>query len=186
MPKFLQDIDTEIDRMNRLVENMLQLTRLEEDEIAWPCEPQDVNAIINHVISLEQGKANAREVELKADFPGGVRWPVNRDLLTCALFNLLDNALRHTPPGGEVVVAGGIYGKELVISVADNGEGIPEEALPKIFDRFYRVDKARARATGGTGLGLAIVREAVQRQKGTVTVSSRPDKGTVFTLTFIL
>ena len=92
-------------------------------------------------------------------------------MLTSILYNLLDNALRHTPAAGEVTVSAAVDSTGLILRVADTGEGVPAEELPRIFDRFYRVDRARARETGGTGLGLAIVKEAVSRLGGTVSAS---------------
>ena len=99
------------------------------------------------------------------------------------LDNLLDNAVKYTPPGGRVEVVGGSEGSEIVISISDTGIGIPEDKLPRIFERFYRVDKARSRELGGTGLGLSIVKHLVAAHNGTVRVESAPQRGSTFFFT---
>src|SRR3712207_5847523 len=96
--------------------------------------------------------------------------------------NLVDNAVKYTPPGGRVEVTGGTEGNEVVISLADTGIGIPDRNLPRISERFYRVDKARSKATGGTGPGLSIVKHIVENHGGRVTVDSVPGEGTTFTV----
>jgi signal transduction histidine kinase len=96
--------------------------------------------------------------------------------------NLVDNAVKYTPPGGRVEVTGGTEGDEVIISIADTGIGIPEGKLSRIFERFYRVDKARSKATGGTGLGLSIVKHVAENHGGRVTVESVPGEGTTFTV----
>jgi signal transduction histidine kinase len=104
------------------------------------------------------------------------------DLLGRLVDNLLDNAIRHTPPGGTVAVTLERAGGKAAVAVCDTGEGIPPEDLPHVFDRFYRVDRARARATGGTGLGLAIAQQIAQLHGGELRVDSHERQGTVFTL----
>jgi signal transduction histidine kinase len=96
--------------------------------------------------------------------------------------NLIENAVKYTPAGGRVEVIGGFEGSEIVIRIADTGIGIPEGNLSRIFERFYRVDKARSKATGGTGLGLSIVRHVAQNHGGRVSVESTPGEGSVFTV----
>jgi two-component system, OmpR family, sensor histidine kinase SenX3 len=96
--------------------------------------------------------------------------------------NLVDNAVKYTPPGGRVEVTGGFEGSEIVIRVRDTGIGIPEGKLPRIFERFYRVDKARSKETGGTGLGLSIVKHTAENHGGRVIVESRLGEGSTFTV----
>jgi signal transduction histidine kinase len=96
--------------------------------------------------------------------------------------NLVDNAVKYTPPGGRVEVTGGSEGAEIVIRVSDTGIGIPEAKLPRIFERFYRVDKARSKETGGTGLGLSIARHIAENHGGRVAVESTPGEGSTFTV----
>ena len=170
----------------RLVEDLLQLARLEEEGVPPPREPVDVTPLVHHVVALMRPQAEGGGVVLDVAVCSGLRWPVNPELFTRILFNLLDNALRHTPAGGRVTVEALTDRKDEagILRVADTGEGIPPEDLPRIFDRFYRVDRARARATGGTGLGLAIVRRAVEHHGGTINVTSRPGGGTTFEIAF--
>lgn len=182
--EFLRDIDSEVDRLSRLVTNMLQLTRLEEGEPFLTKEELDLQSVIRRVMAMLQGAAEHRGVKLKMICPPGSSWEINRDLLTSILYNLLDNALRHTLATGGVTVSAAIDSTGLILRVADTGEGVPAEELPRIFDRFYRVDKARARETGGTGLGLAIVKEAVSRMGGTVSAKLNADKGLTIELHF--
>jgi two-component system, OmpR family, sensor histidine kinase SenX3 len=96
--------------------------------------------------------------------------------------NLVDNAVKYTPPGGRVEVVGGSEDSEITTRISDTGIGIPEGKIPRIFERFYRVDKARSKATGGTGLGLSIVRHIAQNHGGRVTVESSPGEGSTFTV----
>jgi signal transduction histidine kinase len=181
--EFLVDIDTEADRLTRIVENMLQLTRLEE-ELPVTLEIQDIGRLVDNVVTMIQPRAENGGVTLRVDLTPGLWWPVNRDLFTRILINLLDNALRHTPAGGKITLEGSAGKEEMILRVTDTGEGIPPRYLPRIFDRFYRVDQARARSTGGTGLGLSIVRQAVNRHGGRITAASSLGKGTSFEITF--
>jgi signal transduction histidine kinase len=96
------------------------------------------------------------------------------------IYNLIDNAIKYTPNGGKIRVSLEQVGRDAVLKIADNGMGIPKADQPHVFDRFYRVDKARARDTGGTGLGLSIVQQIVRLHGGSITVQSEPDKGTTF------
>jgi two-component system sensor histidine kinase SenX3 len=96
--------------------------------------------------------------------------------------NLVDNAVKYTPPGGRVEVVGGSEDSEITIRISDTGIGIPEGKIPRIFERFYRVDKARSKATGGTGLGLSIVKHVAENHGGRVTVESTPGEGSTFTV----
>lgn len=184
--EFLHDIDTEIDRLTRLVNDMLEMTRLEDDTAPLPRAEEDIAGLLKHMEALFSARAANNNVTLRSHTEKPVRWPVNRDLLTIVLVNLLDNALRYTPVGGEVTLAAAAQPEKLVITVLDTGAGIPARELSTIFERFHRVDKARSRETGGTGLGLAIVKRAVQRMGGEISVASSPGRGSVFTITLPL
>jgi signal transduction histidine kinase len=181
--EFLRDIDLEIDRLTRLVNDMLEMTRLEHDDRPLPRSEEDIADLLEHITALFRARAANLGIQLRVAVKRALRWPVNRDLLSLVLVNLLENALRYTPPGGEVTLSAAEYQGAIAITVRDSGSGIPPEELPKIFERFYRVDKARSRETGGTGLGLAIVHRAVRRMGGKIEVTSTPGKGTRFTIT---
>jgi len=170
--EFLADIDSEIDRLSRLADELLYLVRLEEEGIKVNREYQPISPLVKRVLGLLRPQAGNRKIAM--DVQEGLCWPVDSDLTVRILFNLVHNSLKYTPLGGEISVRAWSGGKELVLQVEDNGEGIPGEDLPHLFDRFYRIDKARSRATGGAGLGLAIVKQAAQLQGGTVTVKSKP------------
>ena len=126
--------------------------------------------------------AQEKGVDLTYDAAEGCTVLSSKDELHQVIYNLVDNAVKYTPAGGAVQVSLEQEKGQVVLSVADNGAGIPEADLPRIFERFYRVDKARSRAAGGTGLGLSIVSDTVKRRGGTVEAANRPQGGAVFTV----
>lgn len=182
--EYLADINNEMDRLARIVDHMLQLTRMEEGDTPLSLENRAIGDLFEHVIALLRPRAEECGVRLQTAIAPELKWPVNPDLFTGIILNLVDNAIRHTPRGCRVTMEARAEKESLVVRVEDTGEGIPAEDLPRIFDRFYRVDKARSRATGGTGLGLAIVRQAVHLHGGNIHVTSRQGAGTAFNLVF--
>lgn len=162
-----------VHRMSRIVDNLLDLSRLESDVLR--VEPFDLADVLGEVV--ERFSASLPSVEYEA-----VPAPVvgNPSDLALALRNLLENAVRHTPEDGWVRVSVGEEDGVATVTVADSGAGIPAADLPRIFERFYRVDAARSRATGGTGLGLAIVKHVADLHRGRVEVRSRLGEGSVF------
>ena len=128
--------------------------------------------------------AQDRGITLTLDVKPALTVLANKEQLQRVFFNLLDNALRHTTPGGVIAVRAGFDNDRTVIVVSDTGEGIPEDHVPHIFERFYRADGARSRESGGVGLGLAIVKEIVETHNGEITVSSKLGQGTTFTISF--
>jgi two-component system phosphate regulon sensor histidine kinase PhoR len=131
--------------------------------------------------------AQEKNVSLNLDLSGiseGCSLFWERDRVQQAVFNLLDNAVKYTPPGGEVHLSAREADKSLVIAITDTGLGIPKEHLSRIFERFYRVDRDRSREMGGTGLGLSIVKHIVEAHRGTVEAQSELGRGSTFTLTF--
>ncbi len=180
--EYLRDIDSEMDRLNRLVNDLLHLARLEEQESPPQFTNCDISELADHVAVIMDSLARSRGVAIAKQVADRLEWTLDRDLVVRILFNLVDNAIRHTPAGGRVTIEARTADNQLLLCVRDSGEGIPEEELPFIFDRFYRVDKARSRATGGTGLGLSIVRQAVHRLGGTIEVHSTPGHGTAFAI----
>ena len=121
-------------------------------------------------------------MDLTYDAAEGCRVLATKDEIHQVIYNLVDNAVKYSAEGGFVQVSLGMEGNKVVLSVEDNGTGIPEADLPRIFERFYRVDKARSRAAGGTGLGLSIVSDTVKKRGGTVKDANRPEGGAVFTV----
>jgi two-component system phosphate regulon sensor histidine kinase PhoR len=128
-------------------------------------------------------KAEEKQIALKPECPGDLEAMINSDLLEQALVNLLDNAVKYSDEGKSVWIKAYTEKTGTRIEVRDEGCGIPEEHLPRLFERFYRVDKARSRKMGGTGLGLAIVKHITQAHGGGIKVSSEVGKGSVFTIT---
>lgn len=172
-------IEDESRRLLRLVEGLLDLSRIEAGQVHVESKPVDVALLLDHVGELFALRAQELDVNLSVA-PGDVGDVLGDwDRLDQVLGNLVDNALRHTPPGGDVqLIATAESGSSVSIAVADTGVGIPEEAIPNLFDRYYKSD--RPGAQGGTGLGLAIARELVRAQGGEIRVSSEQEVGTTF------
>ncbi|HEU4493616.1 MAG TPA: ATP-binding protein [Rubrobacteraceae bacterium] len=182
---FAAQLRAETERLSNLITDLLDLTRLEsEEEIENPL-PVDVRSVLMTVLARMRRAARKKNITLQwKRFGRAAQYTVRGDetQLTSMFTNLVDNALKYTPPGGRVEVTGGLEGSEIVIRVSDTGIGIPEGKLPRIFERFYRVDKARSKATGGTGLGLSIVKHIAENHGGRVTVESAPGEGSTFTV----
>ena len=142
----------------------------------------DALPVLEQVMRMMSLVAQEKGAELTYRAEGTCTMLATRDEIHQIIYNLTDNAVKYTPPGSTVQVSLFREGDQVVLTVEDNGAGIPEEDLPRIFERFYRVDKARSRAAGGTGLGLAIVRDTVEKRGGTVEAANRPGGGAVFTV----
>ncbi|MDD4169266.1 MAG: HAMP domain-containing sensor histidine kinase [Desulfotomaculaceae bacterium] len=178
--EFLQDINSEVDRLDRLTDDLLNLVRLEEQGVRPPLAAVVISELIAEVADRLQAPSRRAGVTLEMNVEQHLLWPVNKDLLWRVLYNLVENGIKYTPPGGLVQVYGKANAGSLIITVQDNGEGIPNEDLLHIFDKFYRVDKARSRQTGGTGLGLSIVHQAVILMGGQISVTSSLGEGSCF------
>jgi len=183
--RFLGIMAEQADRMRRLVDDLLMLSRIEQHEHARPAAAVDVGRVLGGVRDLLQLKASSRKVtvELVVDpaLPPAVG---DYDELTIVFQNLVDNAIKYSRPAATVRVAARPLGADrLAIAVSDEGDGIPAAHLPRLTERFYRVDTARSRQLGGTGLGLAIVKHVVNRHRGRLDIQSTPGKGSVFTVT---
>ncbi len=183
--EFVGDIGDEAGRLTRITEHLLALTRL---DASAPMETEvvDVKKVAQRVEHMLEPLAQAAEVSLRLEAGERLWVQATWDDLHQILFNLVENAIKYNLPGGSVDLKAEEVQDRVVITVEDTGVGIPEEDIGKIFDRFYRVDKARSRAAGGTGLGLSIVKDTTLRYGGTVEVQRREPAGTRFLVTFPL
>ena len=179
--EFVSDIGAEAERLSRITEDLLRLTRLDSG-VLEPPTVVEVLPVLEQVMRMMSLVAQEKQVELTYTAQPGCAVLATPDELNQVIYNLTDNAVKYTGAGGAVQVSLACREETVILEVADNGPGIPEEDLPRIFERFYRVDKARSRAAGGTGLGLSIVSDTVKRRGGTVEAANRPEGGTVFTV----
>ena len=176
--EFLSDINSEVDRMNRLITDLLSLAKREETDPSKEFDEVDISAVTRDVCRKLIPMARSRNITLTMTEPEEAWVEGSGGALEQMMVNLVDNAIKYTPEGGKVSVDIARNGRNWLLIVKDTGIGIAKEDIPYIFDRFYRVDKARSRATGGTGLGLAIVKDVVQHHGGNITVTSAPGGGT--------
>ncbi|MGQ9475387.1 MAG: ATP-binding protein [Actinomycetota bacterium] len=178
--RFLRDLDRETARLAQLVEDLLALSRLEAGETVLRVEDFSLRDLVEERMEAKGKLAVKHGVKMELEPGDDVTVRADRTLLVTLLDNLLDNAIKYNRPGGRVSVGYRREGDTLVLEVRDTGVGIPREELPRIFERFYRVDRARSRETGGTGLGLSIVRHIAELHGGSVSVDSEPGVGSVF------
>ena len=179
--EFVADIGAEAERLSRITEDLLRLTRLDSG-VMEPPAVVDVLPVLEQVMRMMSLVAQEKGTELTYRSEGTCTVLASRDEIHQIIYNLTDNAVKYSPPGSTVQVSLLHRGDLVVLTVEDNGPGIPEEDLPRLFERFYRVDKARSRDAGGTGLGLAIVSDTVRKRGGTVEAGNRPEGGAVFTV----
>jgi signal transduction histidine kinase len=183
--RFVEAIRSNARRMQRLVDDLLDLSRIESG--GWMPKPEriDLRATANEVIAAFAPAAAARDVKVDVNIDHRA-FAVRADAtaLRQILSNLVDNAIRHTPAGGRITIFSELDDGGIALGVRDTGIGIPAEHLPRIFERFYRVDPARSREAGGTGLGLAIVKHLVEAHGGRVTASSPGAKGATIRAVF--
>ncbi len=183
--KFLGIIARQADRLNAIINDLLLLSKLEQqgERGTVMTETASIRGVLDAAIELCAFKADRKKVPIRVRCEDTLRAKVNVPLLEQALVNLVDNAVKYSEPGSPVTVEAALRNGSLVIEVSDEGPGIEREYLPRIFERFYRVDKGRSREMGGTGLGLSIVKHIAQAHGGAVAVQSEPGKGSRFTLT---
>ncbi len=181
---FLEKIDRHADRLTSLVGDLLTLSELEAGEKPLQPAPVAIESAVIHACALLEEKARSKKINIDRHGIEGTP-PVLADQgkLEQVLVNLLDNALKYTPENGSITISANEADGMVAVTVSDTGIGIPAKDLPRIFERFYRVDAARSREQGGTGLGLAIVKHIVQQHGGSVAVESTPGKGSTFTIT---
>ncbi|MDX2035611.1 MAG: ATP-binding protein [Isosphaeraceae bacterium] len=181
--KFLHRIEEQAERLNQLILDLLSLARLDSGEGIFEHGPLELAPALEACAESHRGRAETKGLELQCDLEGlhGPTHVMADDEAIRQIFdNLIDNAIKYTPEGGWVRVGASLSGTSVAVEVADSGIGIPRDDLPRVFERFYRVDKARSRELGGTGLGLAIVKHLVQSIGGQITVTSRLGDGTRF------
>lgn len=181
--EFMQDISEELDRETQIISDLLTLTRLEHSgSEALNVTTVDINNFIEQIMKRLRPLAQKRNIELVFESIRPVSAEIDATKLSLAISNLIENAIKYNKENGWVKVMVDADHRYFYVKIADSGIGIPQEALPNIFDRFYRVDKARSRESGGTGLGLAITRNIILLHDGAVRVSSVLDEGTTFTV----
>jgi signal transduction histidine kinase len=180
----IRTLDEEASLLSRLVDDLQELSIAEAGQLKLVCQPEDVTELINQVVNSVQAQATNRGVSITVE-PSDSLPLINVDAhrIRQILRNLLNNAIFHTPKEGNITIAIRQKDDFIEIAVTDTGEGIPPDSLPSIFERFYRVDKSRSRATGGTGLGLTITKRLVEAHGGSISVHSELGKGSCFTLT---
>lgn len=170
-------------RLQQLLDDISLITRMEDGARSISLEKVDVGEIIANVVEESTELATAKGFTMQNEVSGCLQVEGNRQLLESVFYNLIDNAISYSG-GDRIIIRSHTEDKDrITITLYDNGTGVAEEHLPRLFERFYRIDKGRSRAAGGTGLGLSIVRNAVQLHGGTITVSNRPQGGLLFTLT---
>jgi two-component system phosphate regulon sensor histidine kinase PhoR len=182
--RFLGIIDKHVNRLNAIVEDLLALARIEEidEKAAVALEKRKLKSLVENAVNVVQHRADMKNITFKVHVEEDPYIKVDSTLFEQALVNLLGNAVAYSPENEKVTISAGQEKNELVINITDQGIGISQQHLPRLFERFYRVDKARSRKHGGTGLGLAIVKHIVQAHGGSVTVQSLPGKGSVFSI----
>lgn len=178
--RFSYKMVAEATRLGRLISDLLDLSRLEEPG-GVPDEPANLSRVAVRQLGQVRVSAQSKNMELRSDIQPGVWVRGDEQQLALMIRNLLENAIRYTPEGGKVIVEVTHVGDHAILSVTDTGMGIPLEAQARVFERFYRVDKARSRDRGGTGLGLAIVKHVAELHGGDVSVRSQLGEGSTFT-----
>lgn len=182
---FLRVVDHETDRMARLVKDLLHLSQLDQGSAHWDIRAHEIPPLVDECVARLAVQIERKELVINGVFTEETPLAlIDRDKLQQVLLNLVANAVEFTPPGGQITIETRADGAMVRITVRDTGIGIPAEDLPRIFERFYRVDKARSRMLGGTGLGLAIARQIIELLGGAISIDSELGKGTevVFTL----
>jgi signal transduction histidine kinase len=181
--KTIRSLGEEATLLSRLVDDLQELSLAEAGKLKLNRRPGDITELINQALAAVRGQAAAKGLSLATDLAELPAANIDSHRISQVLRNLLENAIAHTAKGGVITVTAKKRGNWLKVSVTDNGEGIPAEDLPNIFERFYRVDKSRDRATGGTGLGLTIAKRLVEAHGGKIEAQSKLGKGSRFSFT---
>ena len=182
--QFIQVIKRHADRLTKIVEDLLTLSKIESKEIPLKRERIEVSEIVKEMIDFLREASDKKGISIVHDQgPLPVTVQADRNLLEQVFINLLDNAIKYTPEGGRIEISSLQKGQEILVTIRDNGIGIPKEDVTRIFERFYRVDKGRSQEMGGTGLGLSIVKHIIQAHGGRVWAESEMGKGSTFFFT---
>ena len=183
--EFVEDIGNEADRLNRMTLKLLSLAKIEsQDDTSADCEIINIIPTIERVIRMLSVIAQENDITIQAELEQDYQVLISEDDLYQIIFNLAENGIKYNVRGGSLTLSLKADQENAILMVNDTGVGIPEDAINHVFERFYRVDKARSRQSGGSGLGLAIVRNKVERNNGTISVESTPGKGSSFTVSF--
>ena len=185
-PDFIKVSLDETNRMMRMVTDLLHLSRIDNATSHLDVELINFTAFITFILNRfdkMRGPDEEKKYELVRDYPITSVWiEIDTDKMTQVIDNILNNAIKYSPDGGKITVTMKTTDDQMILSISDQGLGIPKQDLPRIFDRFYRVDRARSRAQGGTGLGLAIAKEIIKQHKGFIWAKSEYGKGSTFTI----
>ncbi|MCK5182520.1 MAG: ATP-binding protein, partial [Dehalococcoidia bacterium] len=180
----IHSLNEEAALLSRLINELQELSLAEAGELKLVYQAEDVIELVKQAVIPWQPQLKTKETSLSLDLPDNLPLvTIDWQRVNQVIHNLLENAVAHTGKGGTITVAAAKQGSWVEISVSDTGEGIPAQDLPNIFERFYRVDRSRARATGGSGLGLTIARRLVEAHGGIITVQSELGKGSCFSFT---
>ena len=181
--RFVSLIDEDATRLTRLIDDLLELSQIESKAVPLTRETIELRPLVEGVVAALAREIEQRRLTVSAQVPPGLAVSADPHRLRQVFMNLVENAIKYNKDAGRVAISAARDRASLTVTVADTGVGIPPQDLPRIFERFYRVDKARSRALGGTGLGLSIVKHIVESHGGTVSVQSRPGEGSAFTVT---
>lgn len=187
-PNFIKVSLDETNRMMRMISDLLALSRIDNKSTQLNVEMTNFTAFMTYILNrfgqIKNQETNpGKSYEIIRDYPVNSIWvEIDTDKMTQVIDNILNNAIKYSPDGGKITVSMKTTDTQLIVSISDQGLGIPKKDLPLIFDRFYRVDKARSRAQGGTGLGLSIAKEIVKQHNGFIWAKSEYGKGSTFTI----
>jgi two-component system, OmpR family, phosphate regulon sensor histidine kinase PhoR len=183
LKSFLEIILTESDRLQTLIQDLLELSKIEKHGFELSLDKREISGLVGEVMPILKDRAEKKGITIHSRFDSIGEAEVDPYRMKQVFINLISNAIVYTPQGGDVIISITEDQERVHVSISDNGIGISREELPRIFERFYRVDKARSRNSGGTGLGLAIVKHIIEAHEGKIEVESELNKGTTFKVT---
>jgi two-component system sensor histidine kinase CpxA len=182
LQQYLARCEAEVTKLDQMITNVLKLSRLENALQNIDRQPTDLSHLLNMLCDDAQFLANEKHIHIERNITPNLVLPADQQLLASALSNIINNAVNYSPEHSVITVTAHQQGNDMIITVSDEGDGVPEALLTQLFEPFFRVDSARARSTGGTGLGLAITKQAVEAHNGRVIAKNNPDKGLTVTV----